>query len=114
MKSSDLFKSPDTERKDRVPFGQRLTEALQSLGEKSPLAFLASKGSYFSMPTRPCPLHFGQVCMLNLLTWVEGAFGLARKGSSLRTFPVPLQTGHLASIAIHLTQTLIVGKKATL
>jgi hypothetical protein len=31
---------------------------------------------------------------------VIGALGLARKGSVLGTFPLPLQSGHLASIAI--------------
>jgi len=55
---------------------------------------------YFSMPILPVPLHFGQVTMPNLLGLVTHALGLAMKGSSLGTFPFPLQTGHIANIAI--------------
>lgn len=38
--------------------------------------------------------------MPSLSARVAGALGLARKGSFLGTFPVPLQTGHLDNIAI--------------
>ena len=38
--------------------------------------------------------------MPSLSARVAGAFGLARKGSFLGIFPTPLQTGHLAIIAI--------------
>ncbi len=41
--------------------------------------------------------------MRSLEASVAGALGLARKGSFLRTFPVPLQTGHLDNIAISVT-----------
>jgi hypothetical protein len=52
------------------------------------------------MPTLPVPLHFGQVLKPVLSARVIGAFGLAAKGSSLGTLPLPLQTGHLDIIGI--------------
>ena len=52
----------------------------------------------YSTPTLPLPLQFGQVTRPNLSARVNGAFGLARKGSFLGTLPVPLQSGHIASI----------------
>lgn len=54
----------------------------------------------YSTPSLPLPWHLGHVSMPNLAALVTHAFGLARKGTFLGTFPVPLQTGHLASIAI--------------
>ncbi len=44
--------------------------------------------------------------MPNLSACVAGALGLAPKGSGLGTFPLPLQTGHLASIVIANTHLL--------
>jgi len=52
------------------------------------------------MPILPFPLHLGQVSSPNLSARVAGALGLARKGSFLGIFPVPLHSGHLASIGI--------------
>jgi len=40
---------------------------------------------------------------LSVCMRVTHAFGLARKGSSLGILPLPLQTGHLANIAIFST-----------
>ena len=54
----------------------------------------------YSIPILPLPLHLGHLFMPNLSARVAGAFGLARKGSSLGTLLVPLQSGHIANIAI--------------
>jgi hypothetical protein len=52
------------------------------------------------MPTLPLPRQFGQVLRPALSARVVGALGLAPKGSSLGTLPLPLQTGHLDIISI--------------
>lgn len=75
-----------------TPFGQRRAD-------------LPIKGCYsYLMPTLPVPRHSGQVLRPILSTRVVGAFGLAPKGSSLGTLPLPLQTGHLDIIGIALSQ----------
>jgi DMSO/TMAO reductase YedYZ molybdopterin-dependent catalytic subunit len=54
MKDEDIIKSPDTERKDRVPPGQRLTEKWPSL-------------------------HYGSVPKIDISKWEFTIFGLVEK-----------------------------------
>jgi len=52
------------------------------------------------MPMLPLPRHLGQVLKPVFSARVIGALGLAPKGSSRRTLPVPRQSGHLDIISI--------------
>jgi len=57
-----------------------------------------SQTTTYPIPTQPLPLHLGQVSIPSLSARVRGALGLASKGSFLGTFPVPWQSGQVASI----------------
>ena len=54
----------------------------------------------YLIPILPVPRHLGQVLKPVLSARVVGALGLAPKGSSRRTLPVPLQSGHSDIISI--------------